>query len=314
MQIRASRARRRSSAPGAVHVHARVHEFRRVGVHPAGRVRDLAPTAGELVGDGTADALEGDTRALGGGGGRYGSSGRGRGLGSRRAVAQGTLHVGAQDQSVGSGARQLPQIQAVLAGEPAYERRDDRHGTVAPGGGRSLYVRDGHRSGGHRLFPPYPAPPRGRLGRAVTDEHVPGAPVRVARRFGVGRGPDRDRHQGRPDGEFGALLAEAGGDDTAVGTRHVDHRLGRLDLDDRLVHGDDLADLDQPAHDQRLGESLAEIGEPELQYLCHQRSASHCNRPTASRTRSTPGRWCRSSIGGGYGMSNPATRSTGASR
>src|SRR5690606_39837073 len=124
----------------------------------------------------------------------------------------------------------------------------------------------------------------------------------------------RDRQQRGTDGQFGALLAEAGGDHTAVGAGHLDHRLGRLDLDDRLVDGDDVADLDQPAHDLRLGEPLTEVGQLELQHLCHQLSASHCRRPTASRIRSTPGRWWRSSIGGGYGRSNPATRSTGASR
>src|SRR6266545_2848039 len=50
--------------------------------------------------------------------------------------------------------------------------------------------------------------------------------------------------------------SERGGD--------LDHRLGRLDLDDRLVQGDGVALVDQPAHHLGFGQSLAEIRELEV--------------------------------------------------
>ncbi len=298
-----------------------------------------------------------------------------RGAAARR--AQRVLHVRPKDQPVRAGAGQLAQVEAVLPGQPADQGRDHRHGPVVDGdtarvpvhraGGSTGRRRCGHagpaarggpgppvpggagtcatgrgRRGGtrHRPSRPDPAAPRGRLGRAVTDEDVartvtagtgrtvtartgqalapgtrrgagtgsgraaragsggtprtgPGRPVGAGVRAVAGRRPlpHRHRDQRGPDGQLLALLAEAGRDHAAVGAGHLDHRLGRLDLDDRLVDGDHVTDLDQPAHDLRLGEPLSEVGQLELQHLCHQLSASHCRRPTASRIRSTPGRW-----------------------
>ncbi len=214
-----------------------------------------------------------------------------------------------------------------------------------------------HSRHGPRAAPrPDPAPPRGRRARAVADEHIAGPGILRALRgrtggptgrrrrspgIGctagrtcpgarprpgaeprqiIGHGPHRDRHQRCPHRDFFALLAEAGGHHAPVRAGHLHHRLGGLDLHDRLVDGDHLADLDHPAHDRRLGQALAQVGQGEFADRGHHsprpsvQSDSHWRRATASRTRSTPGRWCRSSIGGGYGMSKPATRRTGASR
>lgn len=139
---------------------------------------------------------------------------------------------------------------------------------------------------------PYPAPPPRRRTRAVPDEHIPRPRVRHVRSRRPGtststsrnagstrriprgrpgrrrpfrrrftrRRADCDRHQGCAHRELGALRAEPGGHHAPVGTRHLHHRLGRLDLDHRLVDGHHLADLDQPVHDRRLGEALPRSG------------------------------------------------------
>ena len=85
----------------------------------------------------------------------------------------------------------------------------------------------------------------------------------------------------RPNGEDGFEII--------AGERrwHLHHRLGGLDLGDRLVDGDLLAGLNQPAHELGVGEPLAEVGEGE-DAGAHARS--HCNVSTASSTRSTLGR------------------------
>jgi len=46
--------------------------------------------------------------------------------------------------------------------------------------------------------------------------------------------------------------------------RDLDHRLGRLDLDDRLVELDGVALGDQPPHHLTVGEPLPQVGKLEL--------------------------------------------------
>ena len=87
-------------------------------------------------------------------------------------------------------------------------------------------------------------------------------------------------------------------------------RLGGLELHDGLVDRHLVAGLHEPRDDLRLGEALAEVGQDEV--AAHQRSHSQVS--SAASTRSGVGRWCSSSFGDGYGMSNPAMRSTGAAR
>lgn len=257
------------------------------------------------------------------------------GLGSRTRLRLGRLprvpdrgiDVGPQDQAVGARSRQPPQIDVVLPGQTAYERGDHGHGPL-PTVHSAAHVTDRDRRGseggsrnGHRhrcrrrngrgrgvgsdpLRPDAPAP-GGRRAGPVPHEHVPGPTGRLIGGGPVAPGgrrvrrPHGDRQQRRTDREFGTLLAEARGHHTPVGAGDLHHRLGRLDLDDGLVDGDDIADLHQPADDLRLGEALTEVRQLEFEHLGHQLSASHCNRATASSTRSTPGRWCRSSMGGG---------------
>ena len=76
---------------------------------------------------------------------------------------------------------------------------------------------------------------------------------------------------------------------------------------------------DEPLQDLALGEPLAEVGELELGHppgLRRRARPAHqyaSDRSTACRTRSRSGRYSSSSRDGGYGVSNPVTRSTGAS-
>ena len=47
-------------------------------------------------------------------------------------------------------------------------------------------------------------------------------------------------------------------------TRQLDQRLGGFDLDDHLIDGHGVADLDVPADNLGFGEALADVGEGEL--------------------------------------------------
>ncbi len=172
-----------------------------------------------------------------------------------------------------------------------------------------------------------------------------------ARRGPVGVGVhDDDRHADLDDGPD---LGEDLGDHAREGRGELDERLGRLDLDDRLVHGDTVADSDVPRDDLRLGEAFAgvrhgealkggHLGPPAVQTRNGGRagragSADRCRRvragtrhgrvspppptpqnaserSTASSTLSRLGRYSCSIFATGYGVWNPPTRSTGASR
>ena len=90
------------------------------------------------------------------------------------------------------------------------------------------------------------------------------------------------------------------------GNRHLDRGLRGLDLDHHLVDGDGVADRDLPFDDLGLGQPLAQVGQQEdlVAHAVTAQRVSTCSRSTAtgrrvSRTRSTLGRWRRSSFGGG---------------
>ena len=92
-----------------------------------------------------------------------------------------------------------------------------------------------------------PSPPRGR----------PRLPGRSPRRDGAATGAGSDRQRGTvisglPTSSVWPVGRRAAGDDPAgVRGGHLDHGLGGLDLDDRLVDGDDVAHGDEPARRSR---------------------------------------------------------------
>src|SRR4029079_1512559 len=92
--------------------------------------------------------------------------------------------------------------------------------------------------------------------------------------------------------------------------RDLDRRLVGLDLDQRVVLGDLLTLLDEPAGDLALGQALAEVRKLEL--VRHQNSVS--TRCAAAATRSADGMYASSICQNGYGTSKPVTRSTGPRR
>src|SRR4029079_4410355 len=117
-----------------------------------------------------------------------------------------------------------------------------------------------------------------------------------------------DQH--RPDGDDFSLGNEDACDLPSGRGRDLDRRLVGLDLDQRVVLGDLLALLDQPAGDLALGQAFAEVRELEL--VRHQNSSKR--RRAAATTRSTDGMYASSIDQYGYGTSNPVTRSTGPRR
>ena len=110
-----------------------------------------------------------------------------------------------------------------------------------------------------------------------------------------------------------------GGDATGIRAGQVDARLGGLDGHDDLVNLHLVALGDVPLHHLGLGQALTQVGQHEragggigeahapppvmagASPLTNRASgwSSHCSRAIASRTRSTPGRWNCSSLGGG---------------
>jgi hypothetical protein len=143
------------------------------------------------------------------------------------------------------------------------------------------------------------------------------ARVGAARRLGrLGRRGVADRDDRRTDGNGLALGHHQLRNDAGERRRQLDQRLGGLDLDQDLVDRDGVTLLDLPGHDLGLGETLTHVGQLELGHggsfqKCGQKSSV---RSTASSTRSRSGSHSSSIRAGGYGVSNPPTRSTGASR
>ena len=91
-----------------------------------------------------------------------------------------------------------------------------------------------------------------------------------------------------PTGTTSPAATRIRGDRTGGRRLNLDRRLVRLDLDERIVLGDLVALGDQPARDLALGQSLAEIGEPEGVGHAPQATAAAA-RPTSRRGRSIPG-------------------------
>ena len=86
------------------------------------------------------------------------------------------------------------------------------------------------------------------------------------RRLGLG-GSDlavADDDEGSADRHELALLHEDAGHLPAGGRGDLDGRLVGLDLDERVVFVDHLADLDEPAGDLAFGHPFAEVGKLEL--------------------------------------------------
>jgi hypothetical protein len=73
-----------------------------------------------------------------------------------------------------------------------------------------------------------------------------------------------DDHERSADRDELTLLDEDARDRPGRRRGDLDRRLVGLDLDERIVLGDRLADLDEPAGDLALADALAEIGELEL--------------------------------------------------
>ena len=100
--------------------------------------------------------------------------------------------------------------------------------------------------------------------------------------------------------EFEHLAGERAGD--------LDLGLVGFDRAQRLIELNGVADGDTPAGDGGVLQSLSEIGDQELPV--HGCSSA---RSTQSSNRSTPGSQAFSSRAGGYGVSKPVARNTGAS-
>ena len=142
------------------------------------------------------------------------------------------------------------------------------------------------------------------------------------------REPQRRRHRARGDG-FGlghrsrdANQHRADGQRLAFGTAQLHHPAGvwagNLDLGlvglhraQRLVQFDVVADRDVPASDRRVLKAFAQIRN---QKLLHGTHGCTIARSTQSNSRSGPGSHSFSRRAGGYGVSNPVARNTGASR
>ena len=153
---------------------------------------------------------------------------------------------------------------------------------------------------------------RAGLDRSISPRSACGCGAAGGGRRRLALGGDRDDR--RADGDRLALGDEQAGDGAGVRRRQLDQRLGGLDLDDDVVDRDDVADLDLPGHDLGLGETLADVGQLVLRHQVSLSGQKASERSTASSTRSRSGSHSSSMREGGYGVSNPPTRSTGDSR
>ncbi|EME96437.1 ABC transporter ATPase, partial [Streptomyces mobaraensis NBRC 13819 = DSM 40847] len=215
-------------------------------------------------------------RGLGSGGGR-GGRGR-RGLGG----LGGGQDVLLADAATDAGALDAREVDAALGGELADERGHVGALGVGHGGGRGLGGRS--RGGGRGRS-------RSRSGRGLRGRGRSGG--RSRSRSG-GRGGSRSRGSGRGSRSGGRGSRGRGGGGGRSGTRGTDHGelgadLGDLvladddlqqdaggggrdlgvdlvgrDLEQRLVLGDLLADLLQPAGDGALGDRLAQRGQHDV--------------------------------------------------
>src|SRR6266513_1680985 len=150
----------------------------------------------------------------------------------------------------------------------------------------------------------------------------PGARARRGRSGGPGRRGERRGGRDRLDaaeqltgGDLLLLVLDDLAQHARAGRGDFDGDLVGLDLDERLVLGDALADLLEPAQDLRARAFGLLRGSPDFDAAAHRKAhrlASHCMdwvmRPTSgSAASSSTGLW-------GLGMSGMASRSIGASR
>ena len=246
-------------------------------------------------------------RAVGRRGDRVGDQRRGLRTSAgrdRRGGGHGGL-VGALDRPATGPGSNAPWVCALAALAPAATPAVAGPLRARRTGPRSALLRP------TRLSPSPPPEARG-LERSISTSAAVGSGVR--RRPARGRRLVRvaDRDDRRADGDRLALGHHQGEHRAGVRRRQLDQRLRGLDLDDDVVDRDDVADLDLPGHDLGLGEALADVGQLELRHAGAPQKLSE--RSTASSTRSRSGRKSSSIREAGYGVSNPPTRSTGASR
>ena len=163
----------------------------------------------------------------------------------------------------------------------------------------------GELADGRRCARPIAGRPPGRVHRVVgAVAHQYGVTALRLGAFGL------EAHQHRADRQHVADVAAAF--DDAAGVRAWDLNFGfrRLERAQRLVEFHHIAHLDAPGRQRRVLEALAEIR--------HQKrlDAHGAPRtfPTQSSSRSGPGSQNFSSRAGGYGVSKPVARNTGASR
>ena len=192
---------------------------------------------------------------LGGGGGRGGSGDRtARRLG-------GAPDVGGRDGAARAAARDP------LERDPQLLREQPHRGCGGDPGGRHGYRRAGRRRTGRRR--------RSGGRRAWRGRRARGRPCRSRRcgRLAV----HRDRDDRRPDRHHLPGLGEQGRDHPRARRGDLDARLVGHHLDQGLALGHALAGLDQPADDLALGDSLADVGQLELE--------GHARLPVRSSSR-----------------------------
>ena len=114
-----------------------------------------------------------------------------------------------------------------------------------------------------------------------------------------------------PTGTVSPSGTSSAGHHAGVRRGQLDQRLGGLDLDDDVVDLDGVALLDPPGHDLGLGQALADVGEQVVSHALLLRTPAIGRRHRAAG-RGRAGSPPRSGTAG-YGVSNPPTRSTGAS-
>src|SRR6185503_16336493 len=100
---------------------------------------------------------------------------------------------------------------------------------------------------------------------------------------------------------------------SGVGAGDLDLGLVGLHRAQRLVEVDVIAHRDAPTRDRRVLQTLPQIGHQEIAYLSRTRHGRSMVRSMQSSSRSGPGSQSFSNRAGGYGVSNPVARNTGAS-
>src|SRR5690606_34511301 len=203
--------------------------------------------------------LLGGAQVVGGGGGSGGRGGLGRGRGGGRsgggALLAGGLDVGPDHPALGAAALDLLDVQAVLLGQPAGQRRGARAGRLRALG------RGGRGSGGGRgglLL-------GGRLPRLLLGGGRRGGGGAGVVRNGVRAVPDEADH--RADG-YRLALGDGLLHQVAVFVGLVLHDgLVGLDLDQHVAGGDLVADLLDPGADDAFLHGVGEARHVDLGHV-----------------------------------------------